>query len=120
MADKIEPFSYMKAFSENELETMKNELVKNSIFLKTEEDDFEVIRAEYKERIKPVKKETGSLIRSLHEKAQVVTEDCFVEYDHDTNTAKYFSPSTGDLVYTRPLYANEMQITIKLQTCTNS
>lgn len=113
VADKTETFSYMQRFTSDEIAEMKDQFAELSIKLGVINDEFKEIKDEFKERTKPLQKELGLLLSNIKQKSRAVTEECFVEFDHDINMAKYFSPTTGELVNQRPLMPNEMQMSIR-------
>ena len=120
LADKIEKHSYMKSFTQDELSEMKDNLTDESIELRTLKNELKEISKTYKEKMKPIKNAISGLLDNLHQKAQMITEDCFVELEHYSGKANYYSPSSGELVYSRPLVASEMQKTLRMDANTDN
>lgn len=109
MADTVEEVSYMREFSIDEIEERKTQLAANCVKQQNLKDELDDIKAEYKAEMKPVAEEISRLTHDLRTKREAITEKCFVEFDQDAKVAKCYSPTTGELVYTRPLNPSEMQ-----------
>jgi hypothetical protein len=114
MADKFEEFSYSRKFNPEELRELKEELAGRSIKVKDLKNEAKQVAKQYKEEIKPLEDERSELIDKIKAKTEIVTENCAVMFDHELRVALYYSPSTGDEVYRRPLTGAEMQLSLKL------
>ena len=118
LSDKREKFSYMHQYSEMELNVVKDELATNSINLQELEDEKKQAVEELNLQIKPIKAEVRDIVTKIKQKGELVTEDCYIMFDHENVKAEYFSPFTGSKVFTRPLYPEEMQMSLKFSQLT--
>lgn len=108
-ADKVENFSYTKPFTPEQIIVFKDELSTTMIELNVIEDEFKDVKNEYKGKMKPLKERNRSLLTNIKNKAQFVTEKCFIMIEG--NEAGYYN-ADGILVYCRPLLPGETQKTI--------
>jgi hypothetical protein len=105
-ADKVEEFSYTKPFTPNELVIFKDELSTAMIELNAVEDELQIIKDEFKGKMKPLKKQTKDLLINIKYKAQSVTEKCFIMIEG--NEVGYYN-AEGTLVYQRPALPGEQK-----------
>lgn len=110
-ADKVEEFSYMKRFKTEEIDQFKTELSEIAISLDAIDQEREVIKEEFKLRTKPLEKDLKRLLQYIRDKATSVKEKCAVMYDHERGMTEYYNED-GELVYSRPMMADERQKTI--------
>lgn len=108
-ADKVENFSYTKPFTPAQILVFKDELSTTMIELDVIKDEFKEIKDEYKDKMKPLESETKSLLTKIKNKAEFLTEKCYVMVEG--SEVGYYN-SVGDLVYQRPLLPGEQQKTI--------
>jgi hypothetical protein len=108
-ADKVENFSYTKPFTPQQIVVFKDDLSTSMIELNSIEDEFKSVKDEFKGRMKPLKEQSRSLLTNIKNKAQFVTEKCFIMIED--NEAGYYN-ADGVLVYQRPLLPGESQKTI--------
>jgi hypothetical protein len=108
-ADKVENFSYTKPFTSDQIIVFKDELSTTMIELNSIEDEFKSVKDEYKGKMKPLKEQNRSLLTNIKNKAEFVTEKCFIIIED--NEAGYYN-ADGELIYRRPLLPNEKQKTI--------
>ena len=73
------------------------------------EDEFQEVKDEFKAKMKPLKAETKELLTSIKNKAEFITERCFIVMEG--NQVGYYN-AEGDLVYERPLLPGETQKTV--------
>jgi hypothetical protein len=106
LADKIEKYSYMRPLSPEEIEEMRIELADQAIELKSMEDELKDIKDAFKIKMKPNKNRVGILLTLLSQKAEAVTEECHVIFEHDHGIAEYYN-SFGVKVGSRPLLKDE-------------
>jgi hypothetical protein len=108
-ADKIENFSYTKPFTTNQIVVFKDELSTKMIELSAIEDEFKIVKDQFKGKMKPLQTETKDLLTCIKNKAEFITEKCFVVVEG--NEVGYYN-ADGDLVYQRPILPGEKQKTI--------
>lgn len=108
-ADRVEEFSYTKPFTPDQIRVFKDELSTGMIELNQLEDELKAIKDQYKAKMKPLKQETRSLLTNIKNKAEFVSEKCFVMVEG--NEAGFYN-ADGVLVYQRPLLPGEAQKTV--------
>ncbi len=120
LCDKVEEITYSRKLSDSEISELKHELSENCIKIAVEEDRFSVLKTTHKEILKPLLLEKDETIDLLKTKVKLVTEECNVIFNYETNMAEIYS-ADGEMVGRRPLTSDEMQKTIQfeLRTGTN-
>lgn len=111
--DKVVDHVYFKRFEKDELVQTKDDLSEALIKIDSLEMELADLKAEYKERLDPLKKEGKELLSLIKSKGEMVTEECYVMYDYDEKQAGVYN-RMGELVELRPLKGDEYQKTIKL------
>jgi hypothetical protein len=106
--DKIEQLSYVKKFTIDEMAQKKSELSSTMIQLSNYEAKLAEVKAEFTEKMKPLKVNVQQTVAHLRDKARLVQEQCYVMYDYDQGIAGYYNRD-GDLVHSRPLEVGERQ-----------
>jgi hypothetical protein len=111
-------YSYMRKFSQEELEDFKQELSENSIEIDILETELSEVKKEFKDKLKPKKQEVKIILKALREKVKEVKDEVFVLKDNDFYC---IYNSEGELIESRPLRPAEKQTTIfqTLRTGTN-
>jgi len=110
-ADCTELKGYMKRFSDDEIQEKKNDLSEISIAINDiEEEKKEAVKV-FKDKLKPLLKGKGQLLKNLKQKAEFVNETCYKFIDNDTRMVSYYN-AEGDIVESRPANATELQRTI--------
>ena len=108
-ADKIEEFSYTKPFTPDQILVFKDDLSTAMIELNVFEDELKDVKDEFKAKMKPLKEQTRSLLTNIKNKAEFVSEKCYIMIEG--NEAGYYN-ADGILVYQRPLLPGEKQKTV--------
>lgn len=109
--DEIEEKGYMKRFTPEQLSIMKDDLSTTAIKINDIEEHKKVIMDEFKETLKPLETEKKRLLTGLKNKAEHVTERCFKFVDMEDRAVGYYNQD-GDLIESRPAYADELQVNI--------
>ncbi len=119
-ADKIEEIGYMKPFTPEEMEVMKDDLSKVVISINDIDEEKKSKMDEIKMRLKPLDEEKKELLSNIKNKSEYVTEQCFKMIDHDKGMVGYYN-NLGMLVESRPIRQDEKQKTLftALKTGTN-
>ncbi len=110
-ADKVEEVGYMKAFSPDEMETMKDRLSKIVIDINDIEEEKKAANEEFKLRKEPLETEKQELLANIKSKSEYVTEDCYKFCDQEEVLVGYYN-AKGELVDSRPMRPDERQKTI--------
>jgi hypothetical protein len=109
--DAVENIGYTRRFTPEELSLRKEELAETSIKISEIEEEKKQADAAFKYRRKPLDETKSTLITQLKEKSEYIREDCFKYIYHDERMAGFYN-ADGELVYERPVNAQEMQKTI--------
>lgn len=109
--DAVEEKGYMKRFTPEQLSEMKEILSETAIKINDVEEEKKSVMDEFKERLKPLKERKTSLLKGLKNKGEFVTEKCFKFIDMNAREVGYFNED-GELIESRPAFADELQGTI--------
>lgn len=119
--DCIEELDYTKELSKDRREELKETLVDKNVQLRDVKADKrsadEIYKEQdkgYKNQIKHLESENEDIAKTLKEKAEFVSEDCFKFIDEETRTVGYYDHE-GVLRYTRPIRPEERQKTLQMQ-----
>jgi dynactin complex subunit len=107
-ADSIEEKGYMKRFTPEELLQMKERLSETAIKINDIEEEKKEVMSEFKDRLKPLEDDKKSLLTGLKNKAEHITERCFKFVDMEAREVGFYNED-GDLIESRPAYADELQ-----------
>jgi len=106
--DSVEQKGYMKRFTPDQLLKMKEELSETAIEINDIETEKKEIVKDYSARLKPLIEERKAILTGLKNKSEHVTERCFKFIDLEAREVGFYS-ETGELIESRPAYADELQ-----------
>ena len=109
--DLVTEKSYLKQFTPDELQQKKEQLSEASIEINDIEEEKKEILAEIKTRLEPFTTFKKELLKDIKHKASMKKEECYKFIDQ-TETMVGFYNSDGDLIESRPAFADELQGTI--------
>lgn len=106
-----EHHNFIKPFTEEELDKVEDDFVEQSKKLSSLRNELAAVSEPIKAKIKPLEKETSSLMQSINQGGTLVTEKvyCFPDYD---NKIMGLYDSRGFQVGTRPMSRTERQLHI--------
>lgn len=110
-ADSMEEVGYMKPFSPDEMETMKDRLSKVVIDINDIDEEKKAANDEFKLRKKPLETEKQSLLENIKNKSEYVVENCYKFIDHDEGMVGMYN-GEGELIESRPIRPDERQATL--------
>lgn len=110
-ADSVELISYTRRFTHEEMAGFKDKLSTVAIEINTIAIEKKEIMNKFKDKLKPLNFEHNDLLEKIHNKAEVVEEDCFKMVNHEMGMVGFYN-DIGELVYSRPVLPQEKQSTI--------
>lgn len=110
-ADSIEPISYTKRFTHEELAEFKHELSEKAIEIDSIEFEKKEIMDNFKAKLKPLAEVHKDLLTKIRNKAELIEEPCFKMVDEKAEQVGFYNEA-GELVYARPILPAEKQKTI--------
>lgn len=109
--DRVEFHGYMKAFSEDELNEMKNSLSETAIEINDVEMEKADVMRDFKEKLKPLNQTKKILLGNLKHGSEFVNEECYVFVDSKEKMVGIYN-SEGVLVSQRRATNKDLQGTI--------
>lgn len=109
--DSVENKGYMKPFTTEKLAEMKENLAETSIQINDIELEKKAALAEFKHRTDPLVEVKKELLSGIKMKAEFVNELCYKFIDTDNKEVGFYN-AEGNLIESRPAFADEMQSTI--------
>lgn len=109
--DKVENFSYEKAYTNQDVEQFREKLSDFMIEIDKIESELAKVKKEFTVKMKPLKTEVKKLLSNINYRSEVVEEQVYIFVDHDDNQVGYYN-NTGMLVHTRMLKIDEHQRSI--------
>lgn len=109
--DKVENFSYEKAYTNQDVEQFREKLSDFMIEIDKIESELTKVKKEFTVKMKPLKTEVKKLLSNINYRSEVVEEQVYIFVDHDDNQVGYYN-NTGMLVHTRMLKIDEHQRSI--------
>jgi len=117
--DRIEETSYMKQFSAEQISEMKDKLSEVSIVINDIEEEKKAQNEVFKTRLKPVLEDKIELLKNIKQKAELVSEPCYVFLNEDDRLIETYN-SEGICISERAATPKELQKTIySIKTGTN-
>lgn len=107
-SDKVEETTYEKDLTLEELDAKREMFVDNSIKVSTLEDELNEKKAEYKNKIDPIKLVNKTLQQEVKTKKQKIKGTLYHIADHDTGFMETYDAS-GELIADRRLRPDEKQ-----------
>ena len=107
-ATRIEDFGYLKHFTEEELDSFKEDIAETSIEINDLEDEKKAIVKEINEKIKKAKEQRREALGRFKDKSEHINEKCFVLIESEERQVGYYNPK-GELVHTRATLPSEAQ-----------
>lgn len=109
--DAVEETGYMKRYTPEQIQAMKEDLAETSISINDLETEKKEIVKEFKEKTDPLREHRSTLLKGIKEKAIFTKEKCFKFVDQEAKMTGFYN-SEGDLVELRPANSDELQGTI--------
>lgn len=97
-------------FSENELNLLKDDLVDKMTEFKRVDDEFSVIKEDYKDRLKFAKAEQDTVFKQIREGRKSSEEVLLYVPNFDDGNMEIYRECNGELYETRKLRPDERQM----------
>lgn len=110
-ADKVEKKEYMRSYTPEELQKLKESLSETCISINDIEEELNALKRSFAEKLKPLLAHKKEALEGLKKKAELVYEDCYKFLDEETREVGYYNQN-GDLIESRRAYTEELQTTI--------
>jgi hypothetical protein len=107
-ADSIEEIGYVRKFSNEELDELKQELAESSIEINDIEEEKKGVVDRFKKRVEPLQKGVKTNLKKIKEKSEFVKENCYKFTYQEQGMVGYYN-DRGELVSSRPLRGDERQ-----------
>lgn len=117
--EAVEEKGYMKMFTPEQLQGVKEDLVTLLIRIETVESGKKAAARAYKAELKSLLEQRQQALQSYRQKSEYVREICYKFVDKEERRACYFNAG-GDLIESRPATADELQLKLFLKTGTSS
>lgn len=109
--DVEDGYTFMKPYTEEELQTIKNDYLDRSKRLSRLRKELKKVQEPIKAEIKPLEKETGRMIENLTKGGEDVTEKIYLYPDY-TNQIMQLYDSRGVLINFRQFTMKERQLSL--------
>lgn len=109
--DAVEETGYMKRYTPEQIQAMKEDLAETSISINDLETEKKEIVKSFKERTDPLREHRTTLLKGIKEKAIFTKEKCYKFVDQEAKMVGFYN-NEGDLVELRPASSDELQGTI--------
>jgi len=109
--DKVEDFTYERAYTNQDVEAFCDRLSKIMIEVRQMESELTAVKKEFAEKMKPMKTELSELLNNIKFRSQMVKEKVYIFIDHEKNQVGYYN-AEGMLVHRRMLKIDEHQRSI--------
>lgn len=109
--DQVEEKGYMKRFTPEQVQQMKEELAEASIKINDIQIEKKEANKDFKFKLDPLQVERKILLEGIKKKAEYTKEICYKFVDTDEKMVGFYN-SEGDLIESRPASPDELQGTI--------
>ena len=106
--DAVEKKGYMKRYTPDQLQQMKEELSEIAIEINDIEEEKKEVMEAFKSKLQPLNEDKKNLLSGLKNKAKYISEECFKFIDIEEREVGFYNED-GDLIESRPAYADELQ-----------
>lgn len=113
-----ETMVYQKPLSEEEVSKLEKDYIQSSVKHAKLVDDFNKIKEEFKNKMKPVEMAQKEQLKVLKTKT-VEVEGTLYKIDDQESKMMMFYDEDGNLIFQRPLMASERQLSINRQLAEN-
>ena len=98
--------SYTRRYTQAEINKVRAELADGFIELNQLQGELDVIKAEFKGKMKPIQEKNSQRIHNLKSGGEFVTTECYKFVDEDEGRVGFYDPQ-GHLLEERPIMPEE-------------
>lgn len=109
LAQKTEEFELPIEFTPADRAEMEKDFAQNAIALEKIKNAKKLSISEFDEQMKPLRKVSSEILRKLTDGYEVEKRQCYLVPNYETNMMEFFDTSSGEMLHSRRLYANERQ-----------
>ena len=109
--DKCESKGYMKHYTPEKIQAMKESLSETAIEINDLEEEKKSVVKDFKNKLSPLFKERNKALKGIKEKAEYITEICYKFINVEEKEVGFYN-ADGDLIDSRPANPDEFQGTI--------
>ncbi|MBN8821308.1 MULTISPECIES: hypothetical protein [unclassified Spirosoma] len=109
--DRVEELEYLKPYESDDLNQLKDSYTDVSIQIAKLEAEKKKLTDEFNKTLKELKGKAGITLLYLRNKAEQVTEPCYMFFDTEAKIVGYYN-AEGRLVSSRPMRPGENQQTV--------
>jgi len=110
-AASSETRTYTRPLDAAEVISLQNEYAQKAIELNIADEELKGHRETFKAKAKPLKVQMAKIMQGIRTSSEELTEEVFLLADMDEQMMGYYN-SLGELIYSRPLLAQERQFSI--------
>ena len=111
--DEVVEKSYLSKFSQEETNELGANLVEVQIQMQELTENFDVVKADFKGKMKPLQERIGKMLDDLRKGGEYIKGECYKFIDQDEGRVGYYTPD-GYLLEERPMKPEERQKTIQM------
>ena len=111
--DEVVEKSYLSKFSQEETNELRANLVEVQIQMQELTENFDVVKADFKGKMKPLQERIGKMLDDLRKGGEYIKGECYKFIDQDEGRVGYYTPD-GYLLEERPMKPEERQKTIQM------
>lgn len=111
MCQKTEVMVYQKPLSDEEVSKLEKEFIQASVKFAKLTDDFNKLKEEFKNKMKPVEQMQKEQLKVLKTKTVETEGTVYLVDDQENKIMSYYS-GEGALILSRPLLQTERQLTL--------
>src|ERR1035437_1079222 len=112
-AEKIEPLTYSKPLTPEELEAITQEFISKTLEVNHQIDTLEELKDRYKDILKPLKKDLAEKLDLLKTKQRTVTETVYLVVDEEQGRMVTYTKD-GEEIQSRKLLPEEKQHRLRI------
>lgn len=91
--DEVVEKSYLSKFSQEETNELRANLVEVQIQMQELTENFDVVKADFKGKMKPLQERIGKMLDDLRKGGEYIKGECYKFIDQDEGRVGYYTPT---------------------------